>query len=132
MPLHTEKKSELIDKFLALNAESPDSLSKRGLPIDSSVASVQTFRRRIADDYRLLGGSRARLAAFAGPTPSTDPTERFGDRPFVKERRPEQGFLTMPRDVLVALTDVGLTWGAIDFGRASGDVMHIDCRQLGC
>ncbi len=105
-----------------------------GLPVNSSPASVTAFRRRIADDYRLLGGSAGTLTALAGgrQTASTTPPSHVGDRPF-KDRRPEQGFLTLPREVIVALTDQGLSWGAIDFAGGSGDVMHIDCRGLpGC
>lgn len=122
-----------IEAFLAFNPDPPDRLSGLGLPTDESSASVSAFRRRIADDYRLLGGSVADLTALAGgPTPSTAPPKRFGDRPF-EGRKPEEGFLTMPREVVVAMTDVGLRWGAIDFAGASGDVMHVDCRNIpGC
>lgn len=122
-----------IEIFLMFNSDPDSTLSGLGLPIDDSIASAQAFRRRIADDYRLLGGSAAGLTALAGSAiASTTPRTPIGDRPFVG-RNPEQGFLTMPREVVVALTDVGLTWGAIDFLGASGDVMHIDCRGLaGC
>jgi hypothetical protein len=122
-----------IEAFLAFNPDPPDRLSGLGLPTDESSASVSAFRRRIADDYRLLGGSVADLTALAGgPTPSTAPPKRLGDRPF-EGRKPEEGFLTMPREVVVAMTDVGLSWGAIDFAGASGDVMHVDCRNIpGC
>jgi hypothetical protein len=122
-----------IGIFLMFNIEPPAGLTRRGLPIDDSSASVVAFRRRLADDYRLLGGTTTGLAALAGgPVTSSTPAAHLGDRPFVG-RNPEQGFLTMPREVVVALTEVGLTWGAVDFGGQSGDVMHIDCRGLaGC
>ena len=127
--------AEQIEIFLIFNTDPPGTLTQLGLAIDKSSASVSAFRRRIADDYRLLGGTAAGLTALAGQAvPSTTPPSRVGDRPFVG-RKPELGFLTMPREVLVAMTDVGLTWGAIDFpgGVAAGDIMHIDCRGLpGC
>jgi hypothetical protein len=123
------------------------------LPTDQSAASVQAFRQRIADDYRLLGGSKAQLEAFAGATiaaAAKTPPSRTGDRPFeggvpagttlssgaqdpAQNRRPELGFISLPKEVVVALTQVGLVWGAIDFGGESGDVMHFDCRNIpGC
>jgi hypothetical protein len=122
-----------IDIFLMFNTDPPATLTSHALPLDSSAASVTAFRQRIADDYRLLGGTAAGLAALAGaPTRSATPAAHHGDRPFAG-RSPESGFLTMPREVLVALTEVGLSWGAVDFGAESGDVMHIDCRGLaGC
>jgi hypothetical protein len=127
--------AEQIDIFLMFNTDPPATLTRLGLPINNSSTSVAAFRSRIADDYRLLGGTAAGLTALAGhAVPSTPPPSHVGDRPFVG-RRPELGFLTMPREVLVAMTDVGLTWGAIDFpgGRAAGDLMHIDCRNIpGC
>ena len=45
---------------------------------------------------------------------------------------PDRGFLTHPRDLVIALRDHGcLAWGAVDFGPgtlASGDMMHFDAR----
>ena len=53
--------------------------------------------------------------------------------PPVPAPRPKLGFISLPKEVVVALTDVGLVWGAIDFGSESGDVMHFDCRNIpGC
>jgi hypothetical protein len=48
-------------------------------------------------------------------------------------RDPRLGFLSLHRDLVVALRDgAGLAWGAIDFGPTeSGDVMHFDCRRDG-
>jgi len=54
------------------------------------------------------------------------------DRPFQgadpKERKPESGFLSIPREVVEALVAVGLTWGAVGLGGESGDIMHFDLR----
>jgi Hemopexin len=45
---------------------------------------------------------------------------------------PDRGFLSHPRDLVIALRDHGcLAWGAVDFGDgelASGDMMHFDAR----
>jgi hypothetical protein len=133
LPKSDAELAQEIDIFLSFNTDPPTELTRLGLPADSTPQSVTAFRRRIADDYRILGGSAADLArAAGGPTPSTPPPTHVGDRPF-EGRRPEEGFLTLPREVVVALTDQGLTWGAIDFGGGSGDVMHIDCRDIpGC
>ncbi len=48
-------------------------------------------------------------------------------------RDPRNGFLNLARDLVIALRDFGcLAWGASDFGpRASGDIMHFDCRNTG-
>jgi hypothetical protein len=48
-------------------------------------------------------------------------------------RDPADGFLNLPRDLVVALRDHGcLAWGGIDLGSAeSGDMMHFDCRPQG-
>ena len=136
--------------FLVFNDDPLTTLTKLGLPTDRTAASVQAFRQRIADDYRLLGGSYAQLKAFAGKPiadSSKAPPAHHGDRPFeggvpagstlpggapdpAQNRRPELGFISLPKEVVVALTEVGLVWGAIDFGGASGDVMHFDCRNI--
>jgi len=53
------------------------------------------------------------------------------DRPFQgahPERKPESGFLSIPREVVEALVAVGLTWGAVGLGGESGDIMHFDLR----
>jgi hypothetical protein len=42
------------------------------------------------------------------------------------------GFLNMDPDLVFALRQKGnLAWGAIDFGGASGDIMHFDLRTMG-
>ncbi len=145
--------SSEIFAFNAVNTDGSVDLAKLQIPTDQSDASVKAFRQRIADDYRLVGGSKAQLEAFAGK-PIADashaPPDHPGDRPFqggapapaagqsgapsaAQNRRPELGFISLPKEVVVALTQVGLVWGAIDFGGGSGDVMHFDCRLVpGC
>jgi subtilisin family serine protease len=47
-------------------------------------------------------------------------------------RDPLRGFMSMNRDLVIALRDSGrLAWGAIDFGAESGDIMHFDARPDG-
>jgi hypothetical protein len=47
-------------------------------------------------------------------------------------RDPLRGFLSLDRDLVIALRDSGrLAWGAIDFGEQSGDIMHFDARPDG-
>jgi hypothetical protein len=68
--------------------------------------------------------------------PTSDNQE--GDRPFdIKTRAypgrsPLNGFLSLKKELVLALTDVGFRWGALDFGRQSGDLMHFDSPQSTC
>lgn len=142
-----------ISAFNAVNTDGSVDLTKLEIPGDESDASVQAFRKRIASDYLILGGSKAQLKDFAGDGNAglaKAPTSHPGDRPFqggaladaaskggrplaAANRRPELGFISLPKEVVVALTEVGLVWGAVDFGDGSGDVMHFDCRTVsGC
>lgn len=141
-----------LNTFLATNTASAADLIKRGLPTGHSAADVQHFQQAIADDYLALGGSKAQLQSFAGrpiARASHTPKPVIGNRPFASgavegatlkngapdpdaNRRPELGFIVLPKEVVVALTEVGLAWGAIDFGAESGDVMHFDCRHTSC
>ena len=61
---------------------------------------------------------------------ASDDDQRSGD--LCHHDRPEQGFLTLPRDLVIALRERGcLAWGAVDFGPGSGgsgDMMHFDAR----
>ena len=67
---------------------------------------------RMLKDYELV-----RLPMAFGP-PSMSPAST---------RNPTRGFLSLRREVVVTLCDVGhMRWGACDFGAASGDVMHFD------
>jgi hypothetical protein len=154
--LLNETDKELSHEIFAFNAVNTDGsvdLAKLEIPSDESDASVQAFRKRIATDYLVLGGSMAQLKDFAGDANAAlaqPPRSQPGDRPFqggalagatdkigqplaAANRRPELGFISLPREVVVALTEVGLVWGAVDFGGGSGDVMHFDCRNVnGC
>jgi hypothetical protein len=148
-----------IKAFVDAHKNDPEPARKLGLPSAATADDIKKFRQRIVDDYRLLGGSKTQLKDFAGHADADlshappgvkdkDPTKtELVDlaRPFrggtvsgamsggqpdpARFRRPELGFISLPREVVVALTQEGLVWGAIDFGGESGDVMHFDCRR---
>jgi N-acetylmuramoyl-L-alanine amidase/peptidoglycan hydrolase-like protein with peptidoglycan-binding domain len=69
------------------------------------------------------------------PKPKKGEKQVIPDVPFVNKnnsspaRKPENGFLTIRKEVVTALTNQHLRWGAIDFGTTSGDVMHFDYAQ---
>jgi hypothetical protein len=69
---------------------------------------------------------------------SDNPAKGKIDRPFNAKdtsypgRSPLNGFLTLRKELVLALTDAGLRWGALDFGRTSGDIMHFDSRDQTC
>ena len=50
----------------------------------------------------------------------------FDDKGKLTTRKPEYGFLTIKKEIVLALTGERLRWGAMSFGKASGDVMHFD------
>lgn len=103
-------------------------------------------RQVMLADYLTLGGTKAHLAALCGqpasalhvalPPARPRANGRPSDRPFAipsscaGKRLPELGYVNLPREVVVALTEVGLAWGAIDLGGESGDIMHFDCRSV--
>ena len=74
--------------------------------------AVRRWRKGIQDDIRELAA---------------------GD--FSGHLAPTKGFLTHPRDLVIALRDHGCpAWGAVDFGDSfggSGDMMHFDARVDG-
>jgi GH24 family phage-related lysozyme (muramidase) len=91
--------------------------------------AITDVRQQMQDDYETLGG-----ATTSG---KKKPTGMKGvDRPFAPNSSggagdPATGFLNFDKDFVLALTDAGLSWGAIDMGGASGDIMHFDCRLDG-
>jgi hypothetical protein len=88
-------------------------------------AAVQA---QMQDDYEVLGGKDA-----SGTKRST---QGQGDRPFAPSSSggrgdPATGFLNLGKEFVVAMTNAGFAWGAIDFGPASGDIQHFDIRLSG-
>jgi Domain of unknown function (DUF4157) len=148
-----------VKAFVDAHKGDPEPAKKLGLPSGSSADDIKKFRQHVVNDYRLLGGSKAQLKDFAGqadadlsqaPPKVKDHDPEKTDlvdlaRPFrggglssatsggqpdpSRFRRPELGYIALPKEVVVALTQEGLVWGAIDFGGESGDVMHFDCRR---
>jgi hypothetical protein len=91
------------------------------------IAAVQA---QMQDDYEVLGGKTA--------SGSKRPTAKGqGDRPFAPtsgggKGDPATGFLNLPKEFVVAMTDAGFAWGAVDFaGGKSGDMQHFDLRLIG-
>ncbi len=74
---------------------------------------------------------------ITSPAPD-DSAKGEGDRPFDPKggnypgRSPLNGFLNLRKELVLALIDSGLRWGALDFGRTSGDIMHFDSRDTTC
>jgi hypothetical protein len=72
------------------------------------------------------------------PLESDNPAKGEVDRPFDAKdtsypgRSPLNGFLTLRKELVLALIDAGLRWGALDFARTSGDIMHFDSRDPTC
>jgi len=148
-----------VTAFVDAHKGDPEPAKKLGLPSGTTADDIKKFRQHIVNDYRLLGGSKAQLKDFAGqasadlsqaPPKVKDHDPEKTDlvdlaRPFrggglssamsggqpdpARFRRPELGYISLPGEVVVALTQEGLVWGAIDFGGESGDVMHFDCRR---
>ncbi|HEV8545577.1 MAG TPA: hypothetical protein VGQ64_04755 [Candidatus Limnocylindrales bacterium] len=85
--------------------------------------------RQMWQDFAALGGAIPR-GGPPGVTGFTPPAAGAGDRPFnptsAGQQDPSQGFLTIPREVVLGLSQAVSRWGAIDFGGPSGDVQHFD------
>jgi hypothetical protein len=85
--------------------------------------------RQMWQDFAALGGAIPR-GGPPGVTGFTPPAAGSGDRPFnptsAGQQDPGQGFLTIPREVVLGLSQAMSRWGAIDFGGPSGDVQHFD------
>jgi hypothetical protein len=87
--------------------------------------------RQMWEDFAALGGAIPRggppgVQGFTRPAAANQ-----GDRPFnpisAGQQDPGQGFLTIPREVVLGLSQAVSRWGAIDFpGGKSGDVQHFD------
>lgn len=103
---------------------------------DGSPTADQFLDQVMRDYVALTGRSGPPVSGRTYPQPSriarTNTRRRPGqpvDRPFQGDpnaRDPRRGFLNVERQIVLALSEVGLRWGAIDFGGQSGDVMHFD------
>src|SRR5262249_48387693 len=85
-------------------------------------------KAQILEDYEALGGKTA--------SGDKRPTGGKGDRPFAPASGggagdPGTGFLNLPREFVIAMTDAGFAWGAIDIAGEPGDIQHFDLRLRG-
>lgn len=94
--------------------------------VTDQTPSLDWIQEIMMRDYVVLSGQTGpAIAGKTYPDPKTIFKGISGDAPFVS-RKPENGFLAIRKEIVTALTNAGLRWGAIDFGGASGDVMHFD------
>lgn len=82
-------------------------------------------RKIIISDYKQLGGQYGTDPKLAAP-----PGE---DRPFAPisgggAGDPKTGFLNLDKAFVMAMTNAGFAWGAIDIPGQSGDIQHFDMR----
>jgi hypothetical protein len=80
------------------------------------------------DDYEVLGGKTD--AGMERPTGGKE------DRPFAPtsfggKGDPATGFLNLGKEFVVAMTNAGFAWGAIDILGEPGDIQHFDLRLKG-
>ena len=90
--------------------------------------SATRAKAQMAEDYEVLGGKTSSGGKRA--------TDGKGDRPFAPlsgggAGDPATGFLNLPREFVIAMTDAGFAWGAIDIGGEPGDIQHFDLRLEG-
>lgn len=117
-----EKLMSSIDKSILQSA----AFWKDVWGIENQTPTAAILQQIMMRDYVALSGKAG--AAISGqtyPDPKKIHKGISGDPPFVG-RSPENGFLTLRKEIVMALTGAGLRWGAIDFGASSGDVMHFD------
>lgn len=106
-------------------------------PVTGSASALDgnSLQDLMMADYVNLSGRDG--PAISGKTyPKAKTIKRSGsgraDRPFETSkpslRAPELGYMNIRKEIVVALSGVGLRWGAVDFGGESGDVMHFDDR----
>lgn len=110
---------------------------------DGVTPTVDNLQQVMMRDYVTLSGrSGPQIPGLTYPSPATVVRGVSGDPPFfvsgggthpsqayvraIQRRAPEQGFLTIRKEIVLGMSSAGLRWGAIDFGASSGDVMHFD------
>jgi N-acetylmuramoyl-L-alanine amidase len=92
----------------------------------TTAPTATAMQDQMMKDYVSLSGRGG--PAISGKSYPTAP-KNTSHRPFhgdPKLRGPEKGFLSIRKEIVVALCAQGLRWGAIHFGGESGDVMHFD------
>lgn len=101
----------------------------------SSAPTVDSLQTQMMADYVTLAGRPGpAIPGRSYPTAGTikRSTKGRADRPFETknpaQRGPELGYMSIRKELVMALSSAGLRWGAIDFSPESGDVMHFDDR----
>jgi N-acetylmuramoyl-L-alanine amidase len=92
----------------------------------SGAPTADAMQDRMLKDYVTLagrGGPAVSGKSYPGAPKDAKHRPFHGDP---KLRGPELGFLSLRKELVVALTAQGLRWGAVHFGGESGDVMHFD------
>jgi hypothetical protein len=104
--------SEAVKKYLALYFPAEDKLDVG----ENDVIPGTTIPPQYMADYWALRVPLVVGAPVANPRTT---------------RNPARGLMDLPKDVVVALCDVGgFRWGACDFGaESSGDIMHFDLAE---
>jgi hypothetical protein len=95
---------------------------------DQAPPAFATIKVQMRNDYEVLGGKT--------DIGSVRPTGGMGDRPFAPtsiggKGDPAIGFLSLGKEFVVAMTNAGFAWGAIDISGESGDIQHFDLRLQG-
>ncbi len=86
------------------------------------------IRKQMWQDFAELGGAIPKTGLPGLPDFKLRPDVSRPFDPNGNQRDPGAGFLTIPREVVLGLSQTVPRWGAIDFGTQSGDVMHFDDR----
>jgi hypothetical protein len=127
------RESDAMKRYFTLKddpAALSDFLSNEWPPLHPGLAppDASTVKAQMVNDYEILGG--------AGPGGKKRAAAKGTDRPFAPSSGggagdPRTGFLNLPKEFVVAMTDAGLAWGAIDIQGEPGDVQHFDLRLVG-
>lgn len=94
-----------------------------------SAPAPDALQSLMREHYEVLGGAMS--DQHKRPTGSASVDRPFAPTSGGGRGDPASGFLNLERELVLALTDAGLAWGAIDMGGASGDIQHFDCRLAG-
>jgi hypothetical protein len=95
---------------------------------DQAPPDFAKTKTQMKDDYEVLGGKTD--AGMERPTGGKE------DRPFAPtsfggKGDPATGFLNLGKEFVVAMTNAGFAWGAIDILGEPGDIQHFDLRLKG-
>lgn len=134
--------SEALRVYLGTCWRTTDALVHRPPVAHVETAPLATIEAEAGDELVPEDAAHTALAMHGSLDPEGDRVRILRDHEIVRvptvigtpslvprvTRNLARGFLSIPREVAVALCDVaGMRWGAVDFGAAeSGDVMHWD------